>query len=352
MKRILSLILMLSIALALPLIGCTTITSEEKYLPQGKVYDLREEYDAGRIKKDDLLNIAINSGDEHLNTDAIDEGFKSVKVGSLSTLERSAISRDVALQRDLDMIFCGVYNGYYAIKYSSGQDYQFVSNYIKEITIGGVRFSLDYKFDRFALWRPDSDDNIPIVQEKAEITVIADSYEDKIMVPKGEVVTANDFEFFDNKAIIGIYVDKDLTQEYEKTEIMGGEVLYLQLKKTVALTLTKEQIGQIYDEAFKNKDGEVLKFGTYIHFSYYIGNYKGYEIVEFKTDESVSSGTYSSYIFAGFNMKWQQLKYPIYAWKRGEVISLPTLYEKGELDLQDWTAIVEGHYQMHPEMKK
>ena len=164
MKFLTSLLLCISLCLGF-CFGCASLTSdresvfESESVPEektGEVFTLRALYEAGKLSKEDLINIAYHSNNAMYNKELIGEDFTSTVDNTLtpeleSNLKETIANfyrtrkinpwKGVAAERFKIEGYYGFYNGYHILKYDNGMDGYFPDPTKMLHSIGEVKFA-------------------------------------------------------------------------------------------------------------------------------------------------------------------------------------------------------------------
>ena len=168
MKKFISLLLCIGMCLGL-CFGCTRLTSdkesafesvfESESAPEektGEVFTLRALYEAGKLSKEDLLNIAYHSNNAMYNKELIGEDFSPTVDNTLTTELESNLKETIAnfyrtreinpwknapAERFKIEGYYGFYNGYHILKYDNGMDGYFPDPTKMLHSIGEVKFA-------------------------------------------------------------------------------------------------------------------------------------------------------------------------------------------------------------------
>ena len=128
------------------------------------LYNLEEVYEASRITKQDLLNIAYYNNNGKLNEELMGENFvpdtyeedKEILLKILNTLVAYHKEEDIEVTREeiLDSFeYYGCYNGFHAFTYRLPYMYPAVVVPAMEIDVGGVMFYKHYTYSFVMLWK-------------------------------------------------------------------------------------------------------------------------------------------------------------------------------------------------------
>ena len=162
MKKFISLLLCISVCLGL-CFGCTRLTSdkESESVPEektGEVFTLRALYEAGKLSKEDLLNIAYYSNNAKYNNELIGEDFTPTADNTLSPELEKKLQETIANFYRTRKInpwknasakwfkiegYYGFYNGYHILKYDNGNDGLYQDSTVTLVEIGGVKFGFE-----------------------------------------------------------------------------------------------------------------------------------------------------------------------------------------------------------------
>ena len=173
MKKFISLLLCISVCLGL-CFGCTRLTSdkesafesvfESESVPEektGEVFTLRALYEAGKLSKEDLLNIAYYSNNARYNNELIGEDFTPTADNTLSPELENKLQETIAnfyrtreihpwknasAERFKIEGYYGFYNGYHILKYDNGSDGFYQDSTVTLVEIGGVKFGFQLTY--------------------------------------------------------------------------------------------------------------------------------------------------------------------------------------------------------------
>lgn len=153
--------------------GCSPVTPDSEILKEseiettleeqsGEVFTLRALYEAGKLSKEDLLNIAYHSNNAMYNKELIGEDFSPTVDNTLTPELESNLKETIAnfyrtrkinpwenasAERFKIEGYYGFYNGYHILKYDNGTDGIYLDSTITIVDIGGVKFGFKLTYN-------------------------------------------------------------------------------------------------------------------------------------------------------------------------------------------------------------
>ena len=153
--------------------GCSPVTPDSEILKEseiettieeqsGEVFTLRALYEAGKLSKEDLLNIAYYSDNAKYNNELIGEDFTPTVDNTLSPELENKLTETIAnfyrtreinpwknapAERFKIEGYYGFYNGYHILKYDNGSDGIYPDSTVTTVEIGGVKFGFKLTYN-------------------------------------------------------------------------------------------------------------------------------------------------------------------------------------------------------------